>query len=78
MCARMRRVTSPLEVASRSTSVVAGVDEVVVGQDGRVGVANYQHGPTAEILQGFKGDFVSLQPIIKFGLVMENQVSSPP
>ena len=74
----MSELASPLEVIERCTSVVPRVDEVVVGQYGRVGVANYQHGPTAEILQGFKGDFVSLQPIIKFGLVMENQVSSPP
>ena len=44
-------VTFPLEVNKRCTSVVARVDEVVVGQDGRVRVANDQHGPTAEILQ---------------------------
>ena len=48
---RMHRVTSPLKVTRRSTSVVPGVDEIVVGQDGRVGVADQEDSSAAEILK---------------------------
>ena len=50
-------VTFALEVTKRRTSVVARVDEVVVGEDGGVRVAHDQHGATAKILKGCSGHF---------------------